>query len=57
MQSDRELMQQALHVLECYRHMVGSTEGDDSLIDALRERLAQYDALDRLAQIDRDLGI
>lgn len=57
--TDKELMQQALEALELhakqYPHMVKGYTADAAT--ALRERLAQWDALDRMAANARKLGL
>ena len=56
--TDRDLFKQALYALEKYNaaptHYHGLIDHDD-IIAALRERLAQYEATDRLAQSNREL--
>lgn len=54
--TDRELMQQALEALEFYYDQHGE-KSDARVIAALRERLAQREALDKLVAIDQELGM
>jgi len=50
--TDRELMQQALEALN---HV--NVQDRVQIIAALRERLAQHEALDKLVAIDQELGM
>ena len=57
--TDRELMQQTLDVLmdaQLHNYALKHKETDD-LIAALRERMAQYEALDRMVEDAQRLGL
>jgi len=54
MNKDEELMQQALEALEAN---LGNWAAKTKTITALRERLASWDALERMADNARELGL